>query len=150
MKNINSYDSFLNEYYRGKNNTIGFRYSKANVDLDLIFSIAIINDNDNNIVEEEIRKFLDENLDEYNLELNISEHEEEMITELTMMSRGELQPTNILEGHLNFKGYAETEAYSLLESFMKESDLVILPMKLNGEEIDGFKWLPKAKKQIGF
>ena len=149
MKNINNYDSFLNEYYRGKNNTIGFRYSKANVDLDLTFSVAVI-ERDIEDVEEEVREYLDENLDEYELKFEIPEEEEQMKQELIMVSRGQLNPTNIIVAHLKFKGYAKTEAYSLLDNFMKDGELIILPMMLNDEVIDEFKWLPKAKKQIGF
>jgi len=150
MKNINNYDSFLNEYYKGKNNTVGFRYSNADVDLKLNFAVAVI-DVTLDDVNKEFDFFFENNIEDFDFDIIISEDEEELIQELKMISRGEFEPTNIYECKLDFKGYAEAEAYSLLENFMKEkSDYMILPKELNGEKIEKFKYLPQSKKQIGF
>jgi len=153
MKNINSYDSFLNEYYKGKNNTIGFRYSEAEVDLDIYFNIVINNDIKMKDLEYDLIQYFNENIIDYVFDLeNISDEKEknEKIQEIALLTRGAFKTTDIFDAHLTFRGYSENEAYSLLENLIKEMNYMILPLKLNGEMIDGFKWLPEAKKKIGF
>ena len=151
MKNVNDYDSFLNEYYKGKNKAVGFQYSVAEDQINLVFSIASDQEINGLDVEENLTSFFDENLDEYNFELIRHPDEIRFKHEILMVSRGEYSPLHVWSCILDFDAYSESEVYSLLDTLMKKyNEFIILPFELNGEPIEQFKYLPKSKNKIGY
>jgi len=157
MKKINNFNSFLNEFYKGKNKALGFSNFKESEQNEV--KMYVFSDLQYHDFEMLIEDILDENLSDYNLEIEEVEDDE------TIQNNFETFPDNIIgeylenrqqmnlyEIYLDLETYTKMEVLSLLQVIidtMKDQMLLSPDIKLNGENFDPVSEL-RTKKKIGY
>ena len=121
MKNINNYDSFLNEYYKGKNKTVGFKYSDAEVPLDVEFYAGIDDEMTVEYFEEIIDTYFNSIFDKHTKMVDtIASSEKDEINQFIQQEIGADGFTDVYSVDVKFDGFADTEAYSMLDALQKK------------------------------
>jgi len=157
MKKINNFDSFLNEFYKGRNKSLGFSNFKESEQNEV--KMYVFSDSQYHEFEMLIEDILDENLSDYNLEIEDVEDDETIQNKLGtfpdeiigeyLQNKSEM---NLYEIYLDLETYTKMEVLSLLQEIintMKEKMLLSPDIKLNGENFDPVSEL-RAKKKIGY
>ena len=154
MENINDYDSFLNEYYRGKNSYAGFNYKDAEITLDVEFLACVQDDMSEEYFEDIIDKYFNKIFDKHTKMVDTATSSDKKQINNIIGKELNLKFENVYEINVKFDGYSDAEAYSMLDALHKkmvdEYDIIILPQKLNGKDIKKPVYAPSAKKMIGF
>lgn len=147
MKNINYFESFIAEYYHGKNSTIGFRYSEPKLKTTL--TIIILGPDD---IEDKLNSKLKDLVDPYSLNLEKIDGElsnlPELPEEIKALIKIDYMSYNI---NIDLVTYDELEIYSLLFELSKNADdFILLPLAfLNGKSFD-ITQIYKSKNKIGY
>jgi len=152
MKHIKS----VNEYYKGKNQTVGFRYSEPELDSKLNCLIFV---DDNYDYETNIKKIFDELLDDYEISFEDKTNEEDgdFFNNIKNEIESNLpfkidESDKMIELIIKLTTYDEDEILSLSIEFISkgENDFLVYPnIILNGSPFDiGTKH--RSKKQMGY
>jgi len=155
MENVKNYDSFLNEYYKGKNKKIGFNYLPSEETFDVEFYVGTI---DEKLSEEQIEEVFNDYFksvfDEYTSMIDITQQEEKNEININVKNNLGIDLEYLYNFSVKFDAYNEIEVYSMLDALIKKMgkkyNIIIMPNKLNGKPITKLDFLPNKKNKIGF
>lgn len=150
---MKDYSTFLNEFYKGKNNTIGFKDTMETESFIVEFIVAT-NGSQEEVVDETIDKYFNRVFEDFSKSLDIFTTEELNNFNIKMEKEHNKVFDDVFNVEVKFDAYSQSEIYSMLDGLNKELnksfETVLIKTMVNGKNFDEKNVIPKAKKQIGF